>query len=101
MLIFIRRRAARAETYRLGVLGVLHEPLRRLQIFLDGVSPAVPQGVEVILDLHADPVNHLPTRGNDSQHPSDMAGVQTEGNRTDEGEDVPRECSRRHLRARY
>jgi hypothetical protein len=45
--------------HRFGVPGVSDEVLGRPDILQDDVRLRVPQGVEVVLHLHADPVDHL------------------------------------------
>lgn len=49
-------------SHRFGVPGILQEPLSHPHILLDGFCLGVPQGVQVVLDLHAHPLNHLEVR---------------------------------------
>lgn len=50
-------------SHRLGVPGVLHQVLGHLHVLQDGFRLGVPQRIEVVLDLHADSVNHLSGTG--------------------------------------
>lgn len=45
--------------YSFGVAGILDEVLCCPDVLQYGVCFRVPQRVEVVLHLHADPVNHL------------------------------------------